>query len=171
MYGRGLLIVFAVFGAAFAAPALPECREGAAQPSVRILVTKLERAFETKDAAAMANLTGCPFSVGASESDDLSHVPPAIFAQRFLNEVRVLDLTLKKGGVSSTYSRKPKRIFLWIGEKKRATLFVDREPRVDFRHRHVFSFERDADGWRFTGYATTDGGPLEGLRRGYPNLV
>ena len=170
---RGLrgLFVFAVFSAAFAQnPELP-CREGVAQPSVRVLVTKLERAFEKKDAAAMANLAGCPFSVGEPESDNLSLVPPAVFAARFLDEVEALDLTLKEGDVSSAYPKKPKRIFLWVGREKRATLFLDDNPRADFQHRHIFSFERDADGWRFEGYSTRDGGLLERLRRNYPGIL
>lgn len=135
------------------------------------MVTKLGRAFEEKDAAAMANLAGCPFSVGEPESDNLSPVPPAVFAARFLVEVKVLDLTLKEGDVSSAYLEKPKRIFLWVGREKRATLFVDGKPRADFWHRHVFSFKRGADGWRFEGYSTRDGGLLERLRRGYPRIL
>ncbi len=169
---RGFFIVFTIFGAAFAQnPELPRCREGVAQPSVRVLVTKLSRAFEEQDAAAMANLAGCPFLVGVPESDNLSYVPPAVFARRFLGEVKVLDLTLEKGDVSATYPHRPRRTFLWVGREKRATLFVDSKPRADFRHRHIFSFERDADGWRFEGYSTRDDDLLERLRRDYPRIL
>lgn len=172
---RGLrgLFILAIFGAAFAQnPELPRCREGVAQPSARVLVTKLSRAFEQQDTAVMANLASCPFSVATPESDDLSYVPPAVFARRFLGEVEVLDLTLEKGDVSSTYTQEPRRIFLWLGRgEKRATLFVDSRPRADFQHHHIFSFGRDADGWRFKSYSTHDGGLLERLRRGYTAVL
>lgn len=168
---RGLLVIFMIFGAASAQNPEPPCHEGVAQPSVRVLVTKLGHAFEEQDAAAMANLAGCPFLVGAPESDDLSYVPPAVFARRFLGEAKVLDLTLKKGDVSATYPQGPRRIFLWVGREKRATLFVDSRPRADFRHCHIFSFERDADGWHFKSYSTRGGGLLERLRRGYPRIL
>ncbi len=167
-------VLLLILGVAFSAPASPECRAGTAQPSVRVLVTKLERAFDEEDAAAVAALAGCPFSVGQPESDNLSYVPPAVFAQRFIDidEVKVLDLTLKKSDVASTYPREPRRIFLWLSrERKRATLLVNLRLNADSRHRHVFSFERDADGWRFEGYSAHDDGLLERLRRGYPNLL
>jgi hypothetical protein len=74
--------------------------------------------------------------------------------------------------VSSTYTQEPRRIFLWIGKgEKRATLFVNRQPKADFQHHHIFSFKRDPDGWRLAGYATTEGGLLERLRRGYPAVL
>lgn len=73
--------------------------------------------------------------------------------------------------MSSTYPQEPRRIFLWIGKEKWATLFVDRKPNADFRHRRVFSFECDAEGWCLTGYATPDGGLLERLRRSYPAIL
>lgn len=100
---KGFVGLLMLFGAAFAAPASPACGEGTAQPSVRVLVTKLERAFEEKDAVAIAALAGCPFLVGEHESDNVSYVPPLVFAERFLDEVEALDLTLQEGDVGSMY--------------------------------------------------------------------
>ncbi len=92
-----LSIVFAIFGAAFAQnPELPRCREGVAQPSARVLVTKLNRAFEQGDATAFAAHAGCPFGVGKHETGNIGLVPPRVFAERFITEVTTLDLTLKK---------------------------------------------------------------------------
>ncbi len=137
-----------------------------------VLVTKLERAYEEKDAAAVANLASCPFLVGEYESDNISYMPPLVFAERFLDEVEALDLTLKEGDVGSTYPKGPTRIFLCMGRgRKQATLFTDHRPNADFRHCHVFSFERSADGWRITSYGTKDGDLLELLRRGYPGVL
>jgi hypothetical protein len=95
MLAKGVFIALLFLSAALGAPASAECQEGTAQPSVRVLVIKLERAFKKQDAMAIANLAGCPFTVGQPESDDLSYVPSSVFAERFLRAVRALDLTLK----------------------------------------------------------------------------
>lgn len=172
---RGLrgLFILAIFGAAFAQdPELPRCREGVAQPSARVLVTKLSRAFEQGDAAAFAAHAGCPFGVGKHETDNIGLVPPRIFAERFLDEVTTFDLTLTKGDVGSMYPEGPRRIFLLVDNKRgRADLYVDRKPKANGKHRHIFLLERNSDGWRFTGYGTTDGGLLERLRKGYPAVL
>ncbi len=172
---RGLrgLFILAIFGAAFAQnPELPRCREGVAQPSARVLVTKLSRAFEEQDATAKANLAGCPFLVGKYETDNVSYVPPLVFAKRFFHEVKKFDLTLREGDVSSVYPKKPRRIFLKVdGEQAYAELYVDRKPKEFGSHRHIFLLERNSDGWRFRGYGTTDGVLLERLRRGYTAVL
>ena len=94
---RGLFIVLTIVSAAFGQnPELPECQEGTAQPSAMVLVSKLERAFKRRDAAAFSAHARCPFGVGKYETDDIGLVPPRIFAERFLDEVTTLDLTLKK---------------------------------------------------------------------------
>ena len=55
--------------------------------------------------------------------------------------------------------------------QRRVELYVDRKPKEFGSHRHIFLLERNSDGWRFTGYGTTDGGLLERLRRGYPAVL
>ena len=168
---KGLFIVFAIFGAAFAQNPEPPCRAGTAQPSAIDLVRKLERAFEKGDAAAFSAHARCPFLVGKYETDSASYVPSRIFAERFLDEVTTLELALKRGDVGSAYPEGPKRIFLLVdGGRGRAELVVDRKPRENGKHRHIFLLERGANGWYFSAYGTTDDNLPERLRRGYPKI-
>lgn len=149
----------------------PPC--AAAFQTLEVFVSCLGRVSDQGDASALAALADGPLLVGMPESDNVRQIAPRMFAERFLDEVSTLDLSLRPSAVLRgplTEPPPPQRVMVYILAPY-ASLYVSPIPERLGEHLHTFFLERTPRSWRWKGYATSDGKLLEQLWQGLPKLL